>query len=100
MGELIGVLKAFDNFPIVQAAVGAVILFAGIYLVVRAGKDGRSGPPPAPGTIADTNLAAFAGPAAVIEHLREIRHNTAETAETLQRIERQQLLDSPRRDPR
>ena len=97
---MIGVLKAFDSFPLVQAAFGAVILFAGIWLVLKAGRDGKAAPPVAPGSIADTNMATFAGPAAMIEHLREIRHNTDDMAESLKQIERQQIVDSARSERR
>lgn len=44
MAELIALLAALNPFPIVQMAVGAVILFAGIWLMLRAERDKRQAP--------------------------------------------------------
>jgi hypothetical protein len=87
LAELLALLSALNPFPIVQMAVGAVILVAGIWLMLRAERDRRQG-----STQAGASLSAplpdgvglfFNGPLVVaLECCREM-------SATLKRIEEQ-----------
>jgi hypothetical protein len=87
IAELVALLSALNPFPVVQMAVGAVILVAGIWLMLRAERD-RRGVNGHPGATVSAPLPDgvgmfFNGPLVVaLECCREM-------ASTLRRIEEQ-----------
>lgn len=83
IAELLALLSALNPFPIVQMAVGAVILVAGIWLMLRAERDRRQGGATVSAPLPDGVGLFFNGPLVVaLECCREM-------SATLKRIEEQ-----------
>lgn len=87
IAELVALLSALNPFPVVQMAVGAVILVAGIWLMLRAERDRRGAEGPSGATVSaplpDGVGLFFSGPLVVaLECCREM-------SATLKRIEEQ-----------
>lgn len=105
MAELVALLAALNPFPIVQMAVGAVILVAGIWLMLRAERDKRHVPQPTVSApLPDGVGLFFNGPLVVAleccremvttlrrieEQVREIRVSSERQERALDAIERQ-----------
>lgn len=103
IAELAALLAALNPFPVVQMAVGAVILVAGIWLMLRAERDRRQGG--GPGATVSAPLPDgvgmfFSGPLVVaLECCREmagtLRRIEAELREIRASAERQErMLDA------
>ena len=83
IAELVALLSALNPFPVVQMAVGAVILVAGIWLMLRAERDRRGAGATVSAPLPDGVGLFFNGPLVVaLECCREM-------SATLKRIEEQ-----------
>ena len=73
MEHLIALLPLLSSMPALQVFVGGAVAVTCVAMVLRANKDRHEVPPVAPGTVADTTAHPLAGPALILDLLRELR---------------------------